>query len=65
MKLWSSDLEQIQNFIGHTAFVFSVKSICLGLYISGGDDRSVKVWRDQSCEQTIQLPASVWGLAFD
>jgi phospholipase A-2-activating protein len=58
-------LEEIQNFVGHTAFVFSVKSLGLGLYISGGDDRSVRVWKDNTCEQSIQLPASVWQLAFD
>ena len=58
-------MEEIQNFIGHTAFVFSVKSIRLGVYISGGDDRCVRIWKDQTCEQTIQIPGSIWQLSYD
>lgn len=45
--------------------MFSVKSIGFGLYISGGEDRSIKIWKDHICEQTIQLPASIWQLSFD
>jgi len=36
LKLWSADLELIQTFSGHSAFVFAVKAIRLGTYISGG-----------------------------
>ncbi len=45
--------------------MFAVKSIGFGQYVSGGEDRTIKLWRDDSCEQTIQMPASVWSLAFD
>jgi WD40 repeat protein len=36
IKLWSADLEPISTLYGHSAFVFSVKALKLGRYISGG-----------------------------
>jgi hypothetical protein len=30
--------------MGHTAFVFSVACLGFGLYLSAGDDKTVKVW---------------------
>ena len=36
VKIWSGDLEPIQTLLGHSAFVFSVKAIKLGFYVSGG-----------------------------
>jgi phospholipase A-2-activating protein len=44
LKLWSADLDLIQTFTGHSAFVFSVKALKLGKYISGGEDKVIKVW---------------------
>ena len=63
LKLWSSDLEEIQTLTGHSAFVFTVKSKSLGHYFSGGEDKSIKIWNDNTAIQTIQFPASVWSLA--
>lgn len=50
---------------GHTAFVFTVKALRLGLYVSGGEDRTLKIWADDHCQQDIYLPASVWNVAID
>ena len=63
IKLWSSDLEEIQTFSGHTAFVFTCKSRGLGSYFSGGEDKTIKVWNSETAVQTIQCPASIWCLA--
>ena len=65
LKLWSSELEEIQTMSGHSAFIFTVKSKSLGSYISGGEDKTIKIWNDSTSVQTIQCPASVWSLAFD
>jgi phospholipase A-2-activating protein len=62
LKIWSAELEHIQTLLGHTAFVFSVKALRLGLYLSGGEDRTLKVWADDHCLQDIHLPASVWSV---
>ena len=50
---------------GHVGFVFSVKSKQFGQYLSGGDDKCLKLWENENCIQTIQFPASIWSLAFD
>ena len=51
--------------MGHSAFVFAVKALRLGSYVSGGEDKSLRIWGDSQCVQDIQLPASVWSLSFD
>lgn len=65
LKLWSADLDLIETFSGHSAFVFAVKAIALGSYVSGSEDKSVKIWGESSCVQDIQMPASVWSIAID
>lgn len=51
--------------LGHTAFVFTVKALRLGCYVSGGEDKCLKVWEDDRCVQDVQLPASIWSITFD
>lgn len=65
LKLWSADLELIQTFSGHSTFVFAVKAIKLGTYISGGEDKTLKIWGESQCIQDVHLPASVWSLNYD
>ena len=65
IKLWTSDLELIHTFMSHSSFVFTVKSTQLGTYYSGGDDKALKIWQNEECTQTIQLPASIWSLILD
>ena len=63
LKIWSSEMEEIQTLTGHAAFVFSCKSNGLGNYFSGGEDKSIRIWSDSQNVQTIQCPASIWSLA--
>ncbi|CAG8434421.1 1374_t:CDS:10 [Diversispora eburnea] len=45
----------------HTQFIYSLSILPTGEIISGGEDRSVRVWKDGQCIQTIFHPAtSVW-----
>lgn len=65
VKIWSGDLEPITTLLGHTAFVFSVKAVSLGLYVSGGEDKTLKIWQEDHCVQDVQLPGSIWSICFD
>lgn len=65
LKMWSADLEPIQTMLGHTAFVFTVKSSRLGFYASGGEDKTLKIWQEDRCVQDIQQPCSIWSVVFD
>jgi len=42
-----------------------VKAFGLGSYVSGGEDRCIKIWNDDTCAQTIQIPASIWSIVID
>ncbi|OAX34542.1 phospholipase A-2-activating protein [Rhizopogon vinicolor AM-OR11-026] len=49
---------------GHTSFVYSLSVLPNGEIVSGGEDRSVRVWRNGKCVQTIVHPAiSVWAVS--
>jgi len=67
VRLWSLSGDQLAQLAGHDSFVYSLAPLPIGQgLVSGGEDRSVRVWRDADgeCEQTITLPAiSVWTVA--
>lgn len=46
IKLWTIDGQNLAEMKGHTGFVFSICSLDSGEIISGGDDRTVRIWRD-------------------
>lgn len=62
VKLWSLDGTSLLEFRGHSGFVFVVDTLETGEVVSGGDDCTVKIWKDGACKQTIQLPKTVWAL---
>jgi phospholipase A-2-activating protein len=65
LKIWGADLELIETLYGHSAFVFSVKALRLGSYISGGEDRVLKLWSETTCVQEVHLPCSIWSVVYD
>ncbi|TIB09043.1 hypothetical protein E3P77_02783 [Wallemia ichthyophaga] len=64
IKLWTFDGENIMSMHGHTEFIYALATLPSGGIVSAGEDRSVKVWQDGECVQTIIHPStSVWSVA--
>ncbi|XP_076047621.1 phospholipase A2 activator protein [Oratosquilla oratoria] len=64
VRLWSIDGPCINTYYGHTNFIYSLSVFQdTGLFVTGSEDRTLKVWKGGECEQTIHLPAqSVWSV---
>jgi phospholipase A-2-activating protein len=64
IKLWTIEGVQVAELYGHESFIYSLTSLPTGEIVSSGEDRTVRVWRDGQCVQTITHPAiSVWCVA--
>ena len=52
----------LQVYYGHENFVYSLSILPNGQdFVSSSEDRTVRVWRDGACVQTIPHPTmSVW-----
>ncbi|ODV91669.1 hypothetical protein CANCADRAFT_74329 [Tortispora caseinolytica NRRL Y-17796] len=61
VKVWSPELDLVAELKGHKNFVYQVAALSTGELVSVGEDRSVRIWKDDKCIQTIVLPTvSVW-----
>lgn len=65
IKMWSLHGELINTFLGHEAFIFSVSVLPDGRFLSGSDDRTLKIWKDDTCQQSISHPGTVWVTRVD
>ncbi|KAI9814336.1 MAG: hypothetical protein M1832_005916 [Thelocarpon impressellum] len=64
IRLWKMDGTPVGELRGHQNFIYSLGSLPTGELISSGEDRTVRIWKDGECIQTITHPAiSVWGVA--
>jgi phospholipase A-2-activating protein len=55
---------QVSALQGHENFIYSLAALPDGQLVSSGEDRTVRIWKDQQCIQTITHPAiSVWSVA--
>lgn len=64
IRIWTLKGELISELYGHEAFIYSLAVLPDGKLVSSGEDRTVRIWQDTSCIQTITLPAvSVWSVA--
>ena len=64
IRLWRLDGQQMSELNGHESYIYSLVSLPSGELVSSGEDRTVRIWRDTECIQTITHPAiSVWGVA--
>lgn len=64
LRLWALSGEQLLEFVGHTAIVYSVAAHSSGDIASGSEDGFAKIWRGGVCVQSIEHPGCVWDVAF-
>lgn len=64
LRRWSVSGDCLQVYYGHENFIYSVAVLPNGQdFISGGEDRTMRVWKDGKCVQTIAHPTqSVWAV---
>lgn len=64
LRVWTLEGECVQQLDGHTSFVYSVDVLSTGEFVSAGEDRTVRIWKDGNNIQTLQQPCvSVWTVA--
>ncbi|NXU50777.1 PLAP protein, partial [Turnix velox] len=62
VRRWRISGECLQVYYGHTNYIYSISVFpqCKD-FVTTGEDRSLRIWRQGKCAQTIRLPAqSVW-----
>ncbi|KAF0908304.1 hypothetical protein E2562_024718 [Oryza meyeriana var. granulata] len=64
IKMWALTGQPLLEMIGHTSLVYSVDAHSSGVIVSGSEDRSVKIWKDGICVQSIEHPGCIWGAKF-
>jgi len=64
IRLWTLEGQEVAGLEGHTAYIYSLAILPNGDIVSSSEDRTVKIWRDGQCIQTITHPAiSIWTVA--
>ncbi|PNS20323.1 Ubiquitin homeostasis protein lub1 [Sphaceloma murrayae] len=65
IRLWTIDGVEVAQLHGHEAFIYALGVLPdNGDIVSSSEDRTVRIWRDGECIQTITHPAiSVWSVA--
>ncbi|KAJ2708719.1 WD repeat protein Lub1 [Coemansia spiralis] len=63
VRLWSLDGQCRAELYGHTSFVYAIDALPDGSLVTGGEDRSVRVWRGSELVHTVFVPStSVWAV---
>jgi len=64
IRLWTLDGDEMAQLHGHEAFIYSLAASSNGDIFSASEDRTLRVWKNGQCIQTITHPAiSVWSVA--
>jgi phospholipase A-2-activating protein len=64
IRLWTLEGQPMGELDGHTAYIYSLAILPNGDIASSSEDRTVRVWRNGQCIQTITHPAiSLWTVA--
>lgn len=65
IRRWIGTGECLQVYTGHTSFIYGIAALPDegGSFVSVGEDRSLRIWKEGECSQVITLPAqSVWSV---
>ena len=64
IRRWQTSGACTHTYYGHTNFVYSLAVLPDGNnFVSGGEDRTLRVWKEGECVQTITHPTqSVWSV---
>eukprot|EP01062_Namystynia_karyoxenos_P070148 TRINITY_DN65525_c0_g1_i1.p1 TRINITY_DN65525_c0_g1~~TRINITY_DN65525_c0_g1_i1.p1 ORF type:complete len:900 (+),score=309.45 TRINITY_DN65525_c0_g1_i1:71-2701(+) len=60
--LWSLAGAPLRTLVGHANQVYCVACLPTGEFVSGSEDKTVKVWRGADCVQTIKHPSFTFGV---
>uniref|UniRef100_A0A674EMB5 Phospholipase A2-activating protein n=1 Tax=Salmo trutta TaxID=8032 RepID=A0A674EMB5_SALTR len=62
IRRWLVTGECVQVYYSHTNYIYSLAVFPNGQgFVSTGEDRTLRIWKQGDCQQTIRLPAqSVW-----
>jgi phospholipase A-2-activating protein len=64
VRLWTISGRQVYELHGHENFIYALAALPDGRLVSSSEDRTVRIWENQQCIQTITHPAiSVWTVA--
>ena len=64
VKHWLLSGDCLHTYYGHTNFVYSIALLPNGQdFVTSSEDRTVRVWKNRECIQTIAQPTqSVWSV---
>ena len=64
IRLWTLDGTEVAQLHGHEAFIYALAVLPDGDLVSSSEDRTVRIWHNAECVQTITHPAiSVWAVS--
>lgn len=64
VRRWLVSGECVHTYYGHTNYIYSIAVLPNGEdFVTGAEDRTLKVWKSGECVQTIAHPTeSVWAV---
>ena len=64
IRRWLLSGDCLAEYYGHENFVYSISVLPNGQdFVSSGEDRTVRVWKNGECKQTINHPTlSIWSV---
>ncbi|OAA61903.1 polyubiquitin-binding protein [Niveomyces insectorum RCEF 264] len=64
IRLWQFNGAQVGALQGHESYIYALDSLPSGELVSSSEDRTVRIWKGESCVQTITHPAlSIWSVS--
>ncbi|XP_067886339.1 phospholipase A-2-activating protein isoform X4 [Heterodontus francisci] len=63
IRRWQITGQCLHIYYGHTNYIYCLSVFPNGEdFVTAGEDRSLRIWKDGECTQTIRLPAqSIWS----